>query len=69
MRQNMGAGFGKCLGQGKDKNGEQQQYSRGGVLLSKKIIDMVLLAGSVIIAVAKAMIEQEKSQENREKNS
>jgi hypothetical protein len=25
MRQNMGAGFGKCLGQGKDKNGEQQQ--------------------------------------------
>ena len=24
MRQNMGAGFGKCLGQGKDKNGEQQ---------------------------------------------
>ena len=22
MRQNMGAGFGKCLGQGKDKNGE-----------------------------------------------
>ena len=27
MRQNMGAGFGKCLGQGKDKNGEQQQIS------------------------------------------
>ena len=26
MRQNMGAVFGKCLGQGKDKNGEQQQY-------------------------------------------
>jgi hypothetical protein len=25
MRQNMGAVFGKCLGQGKDKNGEQQQ--------------------------------------------
>lgn len=24
MRQNMGAVFGKCLGQGKDKNGEQQ---------------------------------------------
>ena len=30
MRQNMGAVFGKCLGQGKDKNGEQQQdgYSK-----------------------------------------
>lgn len=45
------------------------EYIRGGVLLLKKIIDMVLLAGSVIIAVAKAIIEQEKSQENREKNS
>jgi hypothetical protein len=30
---------------------------------------MVLLAGSVIIAVAKAIIEQEKSQENSEKTS
>ena len=28
MRQNMGAGFGKCLGQGKDKNGEQQHYGK-----------------------------------------
>ena len=27
MRQNMGAGFGKCLGQGKDKNGEQQHLT------------------------------------------
>ena len=25
----MGAGFGKCLGQGKDKNGEQQHYCLG----------------------------------------
>jgi hypothetical protein len=30
---------------------------------------MVLLAGSVIIAVAKAIIEQEKSQEDRGKTS
>lgn len=37
--------------------------------MSKKILNMVLLAGSVIIAVAKAIIEQEKSQEDREKTS
>ena len=39
----------------------------GGILLSKKkIMDMVLLAASVLLAVAKAIIEQEKSQENKD---
>ena len=34
-----------------------------------KIMDMVVLAASVLLAVAKAIIEQEKSQENSENNS
>lgn len=42
-------------------------YMEGGVLLSKKkIMDMVLLAASVLLAVAKAIIEQEKSQDKDE---
>lgn len=32
----------------------------GGVLLSKKIMDIALLAASVLLAVVKAIIEQEK---------
>ena len=42
----------------------------GGVLLSKrKIMDMVLLAASVIIAVVKTIVEQEKSQEDNDETS
>jgi hypothetical protein len=32
-------------------------------------MEMVLLAGSVLLAVAKAIIEQEKSQENKDETS
>jgi len=38
-------------------------------LSKKKIMDMVLLAASVIFAVVKAIIEQEKSQENKDETS
>ncbi len=41
----------------------------GGVLLSKKIMDIALLAASVLLAVVKAIIEQEKSQEDNHKTS
>ncbi len=42
----------------------------GGVLLSKrKIMDMVLLAASVIIAVVKTIVEQEQSQEDKDETS
>ena len=42
----------------------------GGVLLSKKkIMDMVLLAASVLLAVAKAIIEQEKSKDDSDETS
>ena len=42
----------------------------GGVLLSKnKILDMVLLAASVLLAVVKSIIEQEKSQEDNDETS
>ncbi len=36
MRQNMGAVFGKCLGQGKDKNGEQQHAEEQQHALSNR---------------------------------
>ena len=41
----------------------------GGVLLSKKIMDIALLAASVLFAVVKAIIEQEKSQEDNDETS
>ena len=41
----------------------------GGVLLSKKIMDIALLAASVILAVVKAIVEQEKLQEDSDKTS
>ncbi|CQR72204.1 hypothetical protein SOV_10450 [Sporomusa ovata DSM 2662] len=43
---------------------------KGGVLLSKKkIMDIVLLVGSVLLTVAKAIVEQEKTQEDTDKTS
>ena len=44
-------------------------YTRRKILLSKKIMDIALLAASVLFAVVKAIIEQEKSQENNNKAS
>lgn len=42
-------------------------YMEGGVLLSKnKIMDIVLLAASVLIAVVQTIIEREKSHEDNE---
>ena len=42
-------------------------YRRRGILLSKnKILDMVLLAASVILAVAKAIVEQEKPKDSND---
>ena len=35
----------------------------------KKIMDMVVLVASVLLAVAKAIIEQEKSQEDNDETS
>lgn len=35
----------------------------------KKIMDMVVLAASVLLAVVKAIIEQEKSQEDNDETS
>ena len=39
------------------------------MLSKKKIVDMVLLVGSVILAIAKAVIEQEKSKEDNDEIS
>ena len=42
-------------------------YRKRGILLSKnKILDMVLLAASVILAVAKAIVEQEKPKDSND---
>jgi len=50
--------------------GKGLKYVEGGVLLSKKkIMDMVLLAASVLLAVVKSIDEQEKSQEYNDKTS
>ena len=35
----------------------------------KKILDIVLLAASVLLAVVKSIVEQEKSQEDNDKTS
>ena len=44
-------------------------YRRRGILLSKnKILDMVLLAASVILAVAKAIVDQEKPKDKNDEN-
>ena len=42
-------------------------YRRRGILLSKnKILDMVLLAASVMLAVVKAIVEQEKPKDSND---
>ena len=44
-------------------------YRRRGILLSKnKILDMVLMAASVLLAVVKAIVEQEKPKEDNDEN-
>ena len=37
--------------------------------MSKKIMDIALLAASVLLAVVKAIVEQEKSQEDNDETS
>ena len=45
-------------------------YGGRSILLTKsKIVDMVLLAASVILAAAKAFMEQEKSKEDSDETS
>ncbi len=42
-------------------------YRKRGILLSKnKILDMVLLAASVMLAVVKAIVEQEKPKDGND---
>lgn len=46
------------------------EYMEGGILLlNKRIMDIALLAASVLLAVVKAIIEQEKSQEDNDETS
>lgn len=45
-------------------------YRRRGILLSKnKILDMMLMAASVLLAVVKAIVEQEKPKEDNDETS
>ena len=45
-------------------------YRRRGILLSKnKIMDMVLMAASMLLAVVKIIVEQEKPKEDNDETS
>lgn len=56
--------------QGKNRQSLIGNVCKGGVLLTKKkIMELVLVAASVLLAVVKSIIEQEKSQEDTDETS
>lgn len=52
------------------KEDERLRIGKGGVLLSKeKIMKMVLVAASVLLAVVKSIIEQEQSEKGNDEST